>query len=372
MSIARKRFVLPLLAFCLPLSICLFLTEVILRVFNLAPVEVLSSASQAQFETIPGVYAPNQDFVSYANPNLPHQITINSHGYRGEEFPLARPENELRVFMTGDSFMYGDLVDDDQTLPHQFEALLREQCPTARAINAGLAGSTIISQSQLIARAEVLDPDIVIVSFHENDIIDMQWPLWEILATNRELKSSFPYSFIVPILNRIALYNLVKNGMDRISANFQVVRPAVLSDEELEFERELLGQTKAEYARRLGELKEYLDRNGIPFVYVVFPAHDHLEVPEQLDSDSDKSVEWGDVRIVLWAERTARQHGVATLNLQSALLHGLPYPEAGYLWPHDGHPAPNAYALAAQELAAFPPLREAVASRCRQHIMRAQ
>jgi lysophospholipase L1-like esterase len=99
--------------------------------------------------------------------------TINADGYRGELLPVE-PAGELRVAMVGDSFVFGSLVDDDDTLPSQLEALLSERLGAGRVrvANLGVPGYQL---GQLLAlleqRVARLEPDIVVLNLYVNDTI---------------------------------------------------------------------------------------------------------------------------------------------------------------------------------------------------------
>ncbi|MBK7905607.1 MAG: hypothetical protein IPJ78_03495 [Gemmatimonadetes bacterium] len=105
-------------------------------------------------------------------------VRINSLGYRGPEIPREKPPGEYRVVMIGDSFTFGDYVDDHETLPAKLEEALRADCAAVRAINAGVMNTTIDSHAQMAERALALEPDLVVLTFYENDVDDLRNPMW--------------------------------------------------------------------------------------------------------------------------------------------------------------------------------------------------
>jgi lysophospholipase L1-like esterase len=129
--------------------------------------------TEQEFRRVPGIFQPNQRVEQQQGTEFAHVATIDSLGYRGEHLPRAKPPGEFRVLFAGDSFTWGHNVGDDETLPAQLEARLGEACGAARVVNAGLSGSTILGQGELIRRGLAIDPDVVVLMFHENDIDEL-------------------------------------------------------------------------------------------------------------------------------------------------------------------------------------------------------
>ena len=96
--------------------------ELLLRASGRFPTVQLHSVSSRDHARIPGPWQPNQDLVRLAKPALPHRVRTNALGLRGPETSLA-PRGP-RVLCVGDSFTFGDFVEDDETLPAQLGARL--------------------------------------------------------------------------------------------------------------------------------------------------------------------------------------------------------------------------------------------------------
>jgi len=98
------------------------------------PCRSIHSISQTDYEKLPGMYHPNTDIVVSKVRGLPHRVRINSLGFRGPEVSLgaARP----RVLFIGDSFTYGDGVDEESTLPAHVARRLGRR---AEVLNGGVA-----------------------------------------------------------------------------------------------------------------------------------------------------------------------------------------------------------------------------------------
>lgn len=313
--------------------------EGVLRLTGLAPDPGIFTVTEAEFRRIPGIFAPGQEVVEARGTRFEHRTTINSLGYRGAELPRTPPQGEFRVFFAGDSFTWGHNVGDHETLPARLEERLAERCPGGtRVINAGLSGSTILAQAAMVERGLVLEPDQVVVMFHENDIDELMYTrMWELLAVNRRAKSRFPLSLVYPWARHTALWNLALSATQsrRINA-------AVLQDPDTPAPGAAVDGARAaaldEYARRGRAMKERLEQLGIPLLYVTFPHPESVRRGEGGD----------DYR---WALEWARSEGIATVDLLGPFLEsGIPVEEA-YLVPEDYHPSPGGHALAAGILA---------------------
>ncbi len=94
-------------------------------------------------------------------------LTINSLGYRGEEWTKEKRPDAVRILVVGSSIAFGAGVSDEQVFPAVLERLLRELAPDRRVEVLNGAGLGYNSSQQLVALAtELLDytPDVVIVS----------------------------------------------------------------------------------------------------------------------------------------------------------------------------------------------------------------
>ena len=100
-------------------------------------------------------------------------VNINSHGFRGPEFEVQKPEGTYRVFVIGGSSVHGAGNLDNTTIPAYLERMYRgAELPfRVEVINAGVPG--IHSHVEhLMVRNKILgmDPDLLIVYDGNNDI----------------------------------------------------------------------------------------------------------------------------------------------------------------------------------------------------------
>jgi lysophospholipase L1-like esterase len=342
-SRARARL-LGLLALALGSLAAVVIAEVALRVLDLAPSDGISTATAREFARVPGIFSPRQRVVDRSIPQLAHTVTIDSLGYRGDDFPRAKAAGEVRLLLAGDSFTYGSYVGDDATLPAQLQRTLRTACASVRTVNAGLGGSTIYDQRHLVERALVLQPDAVVLTFSENDVVDLaRTPqAWDALAGNRAAKSAFPLSVIYPLVRQTALWNLALRVRGRLTNE---EAEAAAGDVVAEEADTAVVRLRAEYAGRLATLRDTLGARGVPLVFAAYPSHLSLNGSQPRTQ-------------VDWAVGTAAGLGIPAVDLSPALLAQGPPVEKLFLLPWDGHPNAEGYRVASGLLASR--LRETV------------
>lgn len=334
-----RTIFLNIAALLIGLFLALVILEAGLRLIGKAPPGGVAIATVQNFSKVPGIYDPQQDELDRRIAALPFRVRINSLGYRGPEFALIKPEGEIRVLMTGDSFTFGDFVDDHQTLPAQVQTMLQCRAPVV-VVNAGMGGSSLPTQRQLIERGLVLLPDLVILTFYENDIADLESPHWELLAKNRDAKSRFPLSVVYPVIRQLAIWRLLQEMREkwrnrgRLDGAATVPAAAPSMDEQWRARRDRL---RAQYARGLEELASFLGKNGIRFIVATFPSH--LSLQNSIPSDD-----------LTWIEALGRDLGIETVSFWEPLATSNLALEELYLLPHDGHPTPLAYSLVAAHI----------------------
>jgi hypothetical protein len=343
--------------------IALLAAEALLRLLDLAPTSSVMTVNARQFERIPGIFAPNQRLVDNRLPALPHQVSIDSLGFRGPHFPRRKPPGELRIVMAGDSFTYGDGVHDWQTIPTYLERALRGHCSQVRVINAGLPGAAILDELEMIRRALPLEPDVIVLLFTENDETQMaEDSYWAGLAANREAKSRFPLSVVYPVLRRTALWNLALEVRARLRARQTRAalaqaangapapgRPApaaaasgpVAGDSAADSSgtrgdpRDAL---RSAYLDALRTVRDSLARFEGNFLFASLPMHTTI-------TDSTRHED------AAWAVKGARTLGINAIDLTPVLAATRLPAESLYLLPHDGHTSAQGHAVAAASLA---------------------
>ncbi len=102
--------------------------------------------------------------------NMPYRVITNSLGFRNEE---EFYENPL-VSIYGDSFTFGPYLANHDTYPILLQRLLRnykgEGYKKLQVANAGLSGTTIFHQYQILKNSQDLKPKYIILQVLDNDI----------------------------------------------------------------------------------------------------------------------------------------------------------------------------------------------------------
>ncbi len=102
----------------------------------------------------------------------PNRIKINSRGLRDEEIPLAKPANERRILVLGDSVTFGWGVSQGETFSDRMEPVLREHTGSSwQVINSGVNGyNTAQEASYLRLEGMKYSPDYVLLVYVSNDV----------------------------------------------------------------------------------------------------------------------------------------------------------------------------------------------------------
>jgi len=133
------------------------------------------------------------------------EIKINSHGFRDREFSSMKPLNKVRILAMGDSFTYGWGVSLEDTWPKNLENLLNlNSRKRFEVLNLGVPGYDIWNIANLLVKKALnLNPDLVIISFIENDVVPPEknssidlYPEYVTNHTHRELYIDKSFSLI--------------------------------------------------------------------------------------------------------------------------------------------------------------------------------
>ncbi len=254
------------------------------RVAGLAPARSLAFPDIETWESHPGPFEPGQQFTDRMVPRLPHRITINSHGFRGAPFELTKPAGALRVLCLGDSYTFGDYVNDDETFPAALQADLRGRIPErpVEVINAGVNGYTIVDEREFAEeKGFALKPDLIVLGFVMNDLADLtrRASTRENQKTEAKRMSGSLLTPIKRLLRQTATYNwlfklkaraIARAGTDptlQALPQYHLLRPPFDEKTEALFVR---------YAEELGQLADSARRAGVPLLLVLFPFFEQV------------------------------------------------------------------------------------------------
>ena len=108
------------------------------------------------------LYPPNQNFET---------ITINSHGFRGQDFSSIKNDDVFRIFIVGGSTTFGfGSASDNTTIPGFLQNQFDKSGHNVEVINAGIGAAWSFSEEYLIENY-LLDykPDLIIIYDGAND-----------------------------------------------------------------------------------------------------------------------------------------------------------------------------------------------------------
>ena len=100
-------------------------------------------------------------------------ITINSHGFRGKEFAISKPDDVIRVLTLGASSTFGFFNKDDETYPYLLEQRLNKLCHGPKrfeVINFAIPDADAFEiRAMFVAEGLDLDPDVITFYEGRND-----------------------------------------------------------------------------------------------------------------------------------------------------------------------------------------------------------
>jgi len=175
-------------------AIALFVAEKIVGVthpqLTYSRAQAFSFKATSKSDYLPFTLRPNHSSIHTASDGeFSYAVKINSLGYRMDEFPAQKPNDEFRILILGDSMTFGWGVDVKDNLPSKLEALINSRLPRenrskryVRIINAGFKNARSPDAFYLYLKKEglTLDPDLIIVNyFPANDIEDLDDTEWE-------------------------------------------------------------------------------------------------------------------------------------------------------------------------------------------------
>jgi lysophospholipase L1-like esterase len=110
----------------------------------------------------------------HSSPDVDVEFRINGRGLRDDrEFPYEKPPGVARIVSLGDSFTAGYEVEGDQTFSSVLERSLRARGVAVEVLNAGVSGYSTAEEALYLERELYrYSPDLVLVSYYGNDLVD--------------------------------------------------------------------------------------------------------------------------------------------------------------------------------------------------------
>lgn len=180
-----KRIVYSLITLLLSVSAALLLGEAFVRIFRLAP-----PLSQQYSNNVRDAYLPFKprplSVLSGRSPTgeFAYEYRHNRFGFRDVEHSQRKDARCFRILGLGDSFTYGAGVRFEETYLFRLEQMLNDRPgshPKVEIIKAGISMYFPEPERILLERyGKTYQPDLVLVGFLPNDVIDTQRGLGEI------------------------------------------------------------------------------------------------------------------------------------------------------------------------------------------------
>ena len=151
------------------LALSLLLAEGVVRALGLGNTTLSKGRLHAHDPDAGWIGAPGTR-ARFAKPrSFDVGITINRRGIRGPEHAFAKPAGVRRVLLLGDSMVWGQGVEDDETIA----AVLERELPATEAINLGVNGyGTVQELVRLETEGLRYAPDWTVLFFTQNDLED--------------------------------------------------------------------------------------------------------------------------------------------------------------------------------------------------------
>lgn len=216
-------------------------------------------------------YLPNTEFASIYDPAADPRgyfdgtgritYAINAYGFRGPAPAMPKPPGVVRIACLGDSFTFGEGVRYEDTWPSVLAKRLNEEglagADRVDAINAGVQGYGLLDCLLWYGiRIEKFDPDIIVLAFFMNDLMDTKETIRINDAMHREeiVTGLARYSKVADwIQHRRRATRLQEQYFASIRASFDATG------------RETLNEAFAGF-------QGYASQSGVRFVVVVFPV----------------------------------------------------------------------------------------------------
>lgn len=163
----------------------------------------------------------NQPGSHYRHKSQDVDITfaINGQGLRDDrEQPYAKPEGVKRIVALGDSFTVGYEVEERDCFARVLERELRAKGLQVDVLNAGVSGFSNAEECLYLERElHKYSPDLVLVSFFENDLLDnLRTGLFELQGGQLELvnETYVPAGRLANALNENAILSWLSERSD--------------------------------------------------------------------------------------------------------------------------------------------------------------
>lgn len=155
------------------LVVFLAILEIILRLAGYNPIGQLVNDPERSLFIRPST---NPDRVYEATPGASGRgwgtdISINSHGFRGREYVIDKPDGVFRIVVIGDSIAFGNGLDAGEAFPTVLENKYRSAGKNVEVLNLALGGYDTLQEIATLEEIGLsFKPDLVVLAYCINDI----------------------------------------------------------------------------------------------------------------------------------------------------------------------------------------------------------
>jgi hypothetical protein len=207
-------------------------------------------------------FFPNEKkFIKDIDSGKIFPVTINSHGFRGKEFSVAKPDDVIRVLTLGASSTFGFYNKDDETYPYLLEQRLNKLCRGPKrfeVINFAIPDARAEQiRSMFVAEGLALDPDVITFYEGRNDSARIR-PMDFRQARRSEASMGWLHGAWNAMTSTFILARFVD---EQFAAHTQVA-----ADDALESLHTTSARASKVFLQDLEEIREVADRRHILFI----------------------------------------------------------------------------------------------------------
>jgi len=210
MRVAMARICRKLAVMCFALCLFTLVVELVARAAEPGPMQWFDQSPYEKTTTLPHVHRKRAraqwDGSFYG---------INKRGWRGPEYEPSFAPEEFRVVAIGDSCTFGKAVEESESWPRQFEALLQRELGSARTVrvaNLGVNGYSGRDYLEVL-RTQALEvrPHLVVIGYNINDFPNVVKKVdAQVFQGGSNLRSNVPYE-LREQLSRLASFRWLRS-----------------------------------------------------------------------------------------------------------------------------------------------------------------
>jgi lysophospholipase L1-like esterase len=210
-------------------------------------------------------------------------MDINSMGFRDEEIPERKKDEDIRILVLGDSITWGDYIQADEVYVERIEHYLSETLKNraVEVINAGVEDIGLKEEIDIFEeKGLAVEPDVVVIAFYLND----SRPPWGFLGELGRYGFLRRHSVLAQTIYRKLVLKkwISKKGTERFGwlgmaekLPWQNDRQAFLqlaALAEYDWGSSWKGESWEIIERELARLKAHQEKEGFKVAVVAFPV----------------------------------------------------------------------------------------------------